>query len=98
MSNMSETENAEAVDSPCAATTLQQATQADDALESYLKTEPMEIRLGRDLIPLADPQKGGDLLDRIHRVRKEIASEIGIICPRVRIRDLPTLVRPIGCP
>jgi len=91
MSNMSETENTEAVDSPCAATTLQQAAQADDALESYLKTEPMEIRLGRDLIPLADPQKGGDLLDRIHRVRKEIASEIGIICPRVRIRDLPTL-------
>ena len=65
----------------------QQTQQADDSPESHLKIDPMELELGINLIPLADPGKGGDLLDRIHRLRKEVASEIGIILPRVRIRD-----------
>ena len=65
----------------------QQAKQAEDSPESHLRVEPMELELGIGLIPLADPAKGGDILDRIHRLRKEIASEIGIILPTVRIRD-----------
>ena len=70
-----------------AAAEQQQAKQAEDTPESHLRVEPMELELGVGLIPLADPAKGGDLLDRIHRLRKEVASEIGIILPRVRIRD-----------
>jgi len=65
----------------------QQEKQAEDVVEDYLKTDPMELEIGVGLIPLADPVRGGDLLDRIHRLRKEVASEIGIILPRVRIRD-----------
>ena len=65
----------------------QEAKQAEDAVEDYLKTDPMELEIGVGLISLADPARGGDLLDRIHRLRKEVASEIGIILPRVRIRD-----------
>jgi len=65
----------------------EQARQAEDSPESHLRVEPMELELGVELIRLADPAKGGDLLDRIHRLRKEVASEIGIILPRVRIRD-----------
>jgi len=65
----------------------QEAKQAEDSPESFLKTDPMEIELGVGLIPLADPARGGDLLDRIHRLRKEVASEIGIILPKIRIRD-----------
>jgi len=65
----------------------QQAKQTEDSPESHLKVDPMELELGVGLIPLADPAKGGDLLDRIHRLRKEVASEMGIILPRVRIRD-----------
>jgi flagellar biosynthesis protein FlhA len=65
----------------------QEAKQSDDTPESHLRIEPMELELGVGLIPLADPAKGGDLLDRIHRLRKEVAAEIGIILPRVRIRD-----------
>jgi flagellar biosynthesis protein FlhA len=60
---------------------------AEDSPESYLKIEPMEIELGIGLIPLADPAHGGDLLTRIDRLRKEVAGEIGIILPRIRIRD-----------
>jgi flagellar biosynthesis protein FlhA len=65
----------------------QAAKPPEDAPEDYLKTDPMELEIGVGLIPLADPARGGDLLDRIHRLRKEVASEIGIVLPRVRIRD-----------
>ena len=47
----------------------------------------MEIELGVGLIRLADPNRGGDLLDRVQRVRQNIAGEIGILMPKVRIRD-----------
>ncbi|MDR3232656.1 MAG: flagellar biosynthesis protein FlhA [Planctomycetaceae bacterium] len=59
----------------------------EDAPEDYLKIDPMELEIGVNLIQLADPAKGGDLLDRIHRIRKEVASDIGIVLPRIRIRD-----------
>ena len=66
----------------------QKQTQPDDDVpESHLRIDPMELELGIDLVRLADPARGGDLLDRIHKLRKEIAAEIGIIMPRVRIRD-----------
>jgi flagellar biosynthesis protein FlhA len=60
---------------------------ADERIEDYLTTDPMEIELGVGLIKLADPKRGGDLLDRIQRVRQNIAAEMGIIMPKVRIRD-----------
>ncbi len=59
----------------------------DDQAEDYLKIDQMELEIGVGLVPLADPSQGGDILDRIHRLRNEVASEIGIILPKVRIRD-----------
>ena len=47
----------------------------------------MEIEIGVGLIRLADPKRGGDLLERIQRVRQNVAADIGIIMPKVRIRD-----------
>jgi flagellar biosynthesis protein FlhA len=47
----------------------------------------MEIEVGVGLIRLADPKRGGDLLERIQRVRQNVAAEIGVIMPKVRIRD-----------
>jgi flagellar biosynthesis protein FlhA len=58
-----------------------------DRVENYLAVDPMEVELGMGLIRLADPHRGGDLLERVHRVRQAIAGEIGIIMPKVRIRD-----------
>ncbi len=55
--------------------------------EDNLFVDPMELELGVGLIRLADPASGGDLLDRITRVRHKIAQELGIILPKVRIRD-----------
>ncbi len=60
---------------------------AEERIEDYLNTDPMEIELGVGLIRLADPKRGGDLLERIQRVRQNIAAEMGIIMPKVRIRD-----------
>ena len=47
----------------------------------------MEVEIGVGIIRLADPKRGGDLLERVQRVRQNVASEIGIILPKVRIRD-----------
>ena len=67
--------------------------QADSAkppetrVEDYLSVDPMEVEIGVALIRLADPRRGGDLLERVQRVRQNVAGEIGIILPKVRIRD-----------
>jgi len=61
--------------------------RAEPRVEDYLAIDPMEVELGIGLIRAADPQRGGDLLDRIARVRQSLAAEIGVILPKVRIRD-----------
>lgn len=58
-----------------------------DRIEDYLLVDPMETEIGVGLIRLADPKRGGDLLERITRIRQNMAAEIGIIIPKVRIRD-----------
>ncbi len=56
-------------------------------VEDFLAVDPMEVELGLGLLRLADAKRGGDFLDRIGRVRQSVAAEIGIILPRVRVRD-----------
>jgi flagellar biosynthesis protein FlhA len=63
------------------------AKPTEERIEDYLAVDPMEIELGVGLIRLADPKRGGDLLERVQRVRQHVASELGIILPKVRIRD-----------
>jgi flagellar biosynthesis protein FlhA len=55
--------------------------------EDSLLVDPMELDLGVALIRLADVGSGGDLLERVTKVRNKIAQELGIILPKVRIRD-----------
>ena len=59
----------------------------EERVEDFLTVDPMEIEIGVGLIRLADPNRGGDLLERVQRVRKNVAGDIGIIMPKVRIRD-----------
>ena len=63
------------------------AKPAEERVEDYLAVDPMEVEIGVGLIRLADPRRGGDLLERIQRVRQNVAADIGIILPKVRIRD-----------
>jgi flagellar biosynthesis protein FlhA len=61
--------------------------QIDRPVEQWLAVDPLEIELGLGLIKLADRQRGGELLQQIQHVRQEMASCIGIIIPKVRVRD-----------
>jgi flagellar biosynthesis protein FlhA len=61
--------------------------QPEERIEDFLAIDPMEIEIGVELVRLADPKRGGDLLPRITGVRQTVASDIGIVLPKVRIRD-----------
>ena len=61
--------------------------RSPESVVSLLKVDPIEFEFGYGLIPLADPQQGGDLLDRIIMIRRQCALELGIIVPVIRIRD-----------
>lgn len=54
---------------------------------SLLSLDPIEFEFGYGLIPLADAGQGGDLLDRIVMIRRQLAVELGLVIPVVRIRD-----------
>lgn len=75
------------IDEEAAAEQQAAAEKPEERVEDYLAVDPMEIELGVGLIRLADPNRGGDLLDRVQRVRNNVASDIGLIMPKVRIRD-----------
>ncbi|NUM41558.1 MAG: FHIPEP family type III secretion protein, partial [Leptospiraceae bacterium] len=52
-----------------------------------LRTDPIEVELGLNLVPLVDANYGGVLLDRIQNVRRKFAIDIGLVIPPVRIMD-----------
>ena len=52
-----------------------------------LLVDELELEIGYGLIPVVDPSQGGDLLDRISSLRRQLATEMGIVVPPVRIRD-----------
>ncbi|MGA4645638.1 flagellar biosynthesis protein FlhA [Limisphaera sp. 4302-co] len=61
--------------------------RAQDNLDELLTLDPLQIELGYGLVPMADPRKGGDLLERITGVRRTFAAEMGIVIPPIRLRD-----------
>ena len=54
---------------------------------NLLNVDTLELELGYGLIPMVDTNQGGDLLDRVILIRRQIAIELGIVVPPVRIRD-----------
>ena len=63
------------------------AEPVEEKVEDLLYLDPLEVQIGYGLIPLVDPDQGGDLLDRITMLRKQFATELGIVLPPIRIRD-----------
>lgn len=54
---------------------------------SLLSVDPIELEFGYGIIPLADVNQGGDLLDRVVMIRRQIALELGTVVPIIRLRD-----------
>ncbi|NLK68141.1 MAG: flagellar biosynthesis protein FlhA [Clostridiaceae bacterium] len=54
---------------------------------SLLHVDPIELEFGYGVIPLADVNQGGDLLDRVVMIRRQLALELGMIVPVIRLRD-----------
>ena len=74
----------------------QEADSADDQaneirkpenVTSLLQVDPIELEFGYGIIPLADANQGGDLLDRVVMIRRQIAIELGTVVPIIRLRD-----------
>lgn len=58
-----------------------------EKIEHLLQVDPLELEIGYNLIGLVDTEQGGDLFERITSMRKQLAVEIGIIVPPIRVRD-----------
>lgn len=54
---------------------------------TLLQVDPIELEFGYGIIPLADTNQGGDLLDRVVLIRRQIALELGCVVPMIRLRD-----------
>ncbi len=63
------------------------ARQEDVPVEELLKVDPVEIELGYSLISLVNESQGGDIFKRITNIRRQLATELGIVLPPVRVRD-----------
>ncbi|HUI29767.1 MAG TPA: flagellar biosynthesis protein FlhA [Candidatus Acidoferrales bacterium] len=72
---------------PKAAVEAQAAPKKEEKIESYLQVDPIEVEIGYGLVSMVDEEAGGDLFQRITNLRKQIALELGLMVPPIRVRD-----------
>ena len=60
---------------------------APEQVETLLSLDRLELEVGYGLIPLVDEEQNGDLLNRIRSIRRQFATELGIVVPPLRVRD-----------
>ena len=60
---------------------------ASGEIAPIVPLDPLSLELGYALIPLVDKDKGAELLERITRIRREAALDLGLVAPRIRIID-----------
>ncbi|HUZ18482.1 MAG TPA: flagellar biosynthesis protein FlhA [Spirochaetia bacterium] len=63
------------------------AREAPAEISPVVPLDPLSLELGYGLIPLVDKDQGAELLDRITRIRRESALDLGLVVPRIRIID-----------
>ena len=79
---MAETEEAVAEEEESA-----EEIRRPENVNSLLQVDSIELEFGYGIIPLADVNQGGDLLDRVVMIRRQIALELGCVVPMIRLRD-----------
>lgn len=62
-----------------------------ETTRAAIAVDPLELAVGVGLIPMVDPEAGGTLTQRIAAVRRQIASELGIVIALLRVHDDPLL-------
>lgn len=62
-------------------------SHSPESVVQLLPIDPLEIELGYGLLGLADPERGGDLMERVGLVRRQVALDLGFVVPLVRVRD-----------
>jgi len=82
-----ETEGKEADEAARAELLTQEADESEETPADLLLVDPLELEIGYALIPIVDPNQQGDLLDRVRMLRQQLALELGVVVPPVRIRD-----------
>ena len=65
----------------------QHVEPAEETPADLLLVDPLELEIGYALISVVDPGQQGDLLERVKMLRQQLALELGIVIPPVRIRD-----------
>ena len=70
-----------------AAETEAEEIRRPENVVSLLQVDPIELEFGYGIIPLADVNQGGDLLDRVVMIRRQVALELGTVVPIIRLRD-----------
>ncbi len=63
------------------------AARKPEKVEGLLHVDAMELEIGYGLIRLADPAQGGQFLERVTKIRRQMAVELGLVVPPIRIRD-----------
>lgn len=58
-----------------------------EALIERMRVEPLELHLSHEILDLVDQERGGDLMDRVRALRRQIADELGVVIPLLRVRD-----------
>lgn len=69
------------------AKTVQKKKNTTENILDLLQVETMELEIGYRLVPLIEADSGGDLLERISQIRKQVALELGFVLPSIRVRD-----------
>ncbi len=65
----------------------ERGSDGPERVEVFLKVDPLGLEVGYGLIPLLDQSQGGTVLERIRALRRQVAQELGLVVPPIRIRD-----------
>ncbi|NNE69667.1 MAG: flagellar biosynthesis protein FlhA [Rhodothermales bacterium] len=77
----------EAAQETATANAAAEEPEKEDKPSDLLLVDPLELEIGYALIPIVDPNQAGDLLERVRLLRQQLAMELGIVVPPIRIRD-----------
>ncbi|WP_456427707.1 flagellar biosynthesis protein FlhA [Rhodocaloribacter sp.] len=84
-------EQSQARDKAARAQAEAEEQEPEESPTDLLLVDPLELEIGYALIPIVDPNQAGDLLERVRMLRQQLALELGVVVPPVRIRDNVTL-------